>query len=325
MQSTPSDPSRHSTQARVYGAPQEPSVIVRQRFDMEFNDFMIDPHAWARFSDNDTACLRRLNQATSGLVFSTVLPGLWEYDLRRQAQQILPFLYLGPMGAARDVSFLAREGITMLVAVRDSRSARAHLLDATEAAFKLGIPWVGVDVSDNQHFIQALPHTIRLINNHLTAVANRQMRPHHVHDGSLVAGESSTTGKLLIYCESGNDRSAGVVTAYLMAMYARDVGQAIQILGMRRGSIALSDPLKRMLAAFDDILLAQRQTHLSGGADDSAGLGSTRTTAHHPPGPKRKRSEVDDGDTAMTEMMFPEDGKPTDQRQGNAPFGDASP
>ena len=44
----------------------------------------------------------------------------WQYEQRHQAQQILPFLYLGPVAAARDVDFLQRSGITMVVAVRNT-------------------------------------------------------------------------------------------------------------------------------------------------------------------------------------------------------------
>lgn len=44
----------------------------------------------------------------------------WKYEQRHQAQQILPFLFLGPVTAARDVGFLQSSGITMVLCVRNT-------------------------------------------------------------------------------------------------------------------------------------------------------------------------------------------------------------
>ena len=45
----------------------------------------------------------------------------WKYESRHHAQHVLPYLFLGPITAARDAKFLRDEGITMLLAVRDIR------------------------------------------------------------------------------------------------------------------------------------------------------------------------------------------------------------
>ena len=59
-----------------------------------------------------------LSQVTHGNIIYQNNMIDWKYEQRHQAQRILPFLYLGPVAAARDVAFLQRSGITMVVAVR---------------------------------------------------------------------------------------------------------------------------------------------------------------------------------------------------------------
>ena len=49
----------------------------------------------------------------------------WSYESRRTAQQILPFLYLGPTNVTRDLSLLREKGITMIVSFRNA--AMAHI------------------------------------------------------------------------------------------------------------------------------------------------------------------------------------------------------
>ncbi|EER14054.1 ser/thr/tyr interacting protein, putative [Perkinsus marinus ATCC 50983] len=57
---------------------------------------------------------------------------VWDYDMKREAQEILPNLYLGPFGCARDLDVLRRVGITHIVVVRsveESRFLREKFVD----------------------------------------------------------------------------------------------------------------------------------------------------------------------------------------------------
>lgn len=181
----------------------------------------------------------------------------WKYEQRRMAQQILPFLYLGPMSVAKDRNFLEREGITMVIAVRNTMSAQARLL-GSKAAQELGIRTQMIDVAGNQELIAAFPRAIEAINSHLSEM----YKQHQVRRTNAAAGAhinlQSTPGRVLVFCESGNERSATLVTAYIMAMYATDLVKAIQIVQAQRFAVAFDDSLRNLLLTYEIILKARR-------------------------------------------------------------------
>lgn len=66
-------------------------------------------------------------------------------------------------------------------------------------------------------------------------------------------------GKVLVFCESGNERSAGVVAAYLMEMHEDvDYIKAMQLCQAQRFCVNFDDSMKRLLQGYWDILCAQR-------------------------------------------------------------------
>ncbi|KAL8706797.1 MAG: hypothetical protein Q9201_000223 [Fulgogasparrea decipioides] len=174
----------------------------------------------------------------------------WKYEQRRTAQPILPFLFLGPITAARDSNFLRNNGITLLIAVRDTKSAHAKLL-GSKAAQELGIPHSTVDTAGNQELIAAFPRGIEMINAHLSAMYQESQN-------ISAFNRASTPGKVLVFCESGNERSAAMVVAYVMAMYSMNVIKAIQIVQAQRFAVAFDDSLKMLLQTYDAILHAKR-------------------------------------------------------------------
>lgn len=196
----------------------------------------------------------------------------WTYDMRRSAQPILPFIYLGPSSAAKDRDLIQREGITMLLAVRDGRSAQAFLLNRDKVANELGIESASVDVTGPQELIAAFPRAIKTINDHLLSVYRRQALtdPNH-NDGHITINQGTfKRGKVLVFCESGNERSACVVAAYMMAMYGMDLVNAILMMQLQRFCVALDDPMKHLLQSYQEILQAgrdvgkaRRDTHAS--------------------------------------------------------------
>ncbi|OCL14759.1 phosphatases II [Glonium stellatum] len=170
----------------------------------------------------------------------------WSYERRRQAQMILPFLYLGPMVAAKDKTFLAKEGITMLLAVRPGHTG---MVGAFKAAQEAGVETDIIEVPNHQALIAAFPRAVRKINEHLSSVHHRvQSRP-----------EGPQMGKVLVFCESGNERSAAVVAAYLMEMLDDiDYIKAMQLCQAQRFCVNFDDALKHLLQSYWDILIAKR-------------------------------------------------------------------
>ena len=48
----------------------------------------------------------------------------WTYTMKREAQEIVPGLYLGPYGAAKNLEFLQKNGITDILIVRSADEAQ---------------------------------------------------------------------------------------------------------------------------------------------------------------------------------------------------------
>ncbi|EMC96502.1 hypothetical protein BAUCODRAFT_44632, partial [Baudoinia panamericana UAMH 10762] len=177
----------------------------------------------------------------------------WTYERRREAQMILPYLYLGPMTAAKDEAFLrgdkghagAPGGITMVLGVRQKHSFESKLMTgALRKAQEAGIECHTVDLASNQDLIHNFPQTTALILDHMTRT------PHAT--GGL--------GKVLVVCESGNERSAGVVAAYLMETHTDvDYIKAMQLVQAQRFCANFDDAMKRLLQGYWDILRATRE------------------------------------------------------------------
>ncbi|CAD6580003.1 MAG: hypothetical protein ASARMPRED_009320 [Alectoria sarmentosa] len=254
----------------------------------------------------------------------------WKYEQRRMAQQILPFLYLGPMSAAKDRNFLQGEGITMVIAVRNTMSAQAKLL-GSKAAQELGIDTKMIDVAGNQELIAAFPRAIEAINSHLSAMYQQDQVRRAKAAATGQAHLQSTPGKVLVFCESGNERSATLVTAYIMAMYATDLIKAIQIVQAQRFAVAFDDSLRNLLSTYEIILKAKRDVvqadnrfvgvpggtkdaGASIGNDDGAGKRSKRTFDDT----YDDDMEIDGGNVHLDYGRF-------EMRDGSAPFQDRPP
>ncbi|KAF6813713.1 dual specificity phosphatase [Colletotrichum sojae] len=181
----------------------------------------------------------------------------WSYESRRQAQSILDFLYLGPMSVARDADWVHHNGITLILVVRHSRVAQARLMSVDKVAQSLGIAVEYLDVADNGELIRTFPDVVRKINNHLLEVYRWQALGKQ-ENGMLIDGGNFRGGKVLIVCETGNDRSALVAAAYIMAMYNEPMIKSVQYVSVQRFSANFDEDGKRMLMAYEDILTAQK-------------------------------------------------------------------
>lgn len=185
----------------------------------------------------------------------------WNYADRRTAQPVLDFLFLGPSSIARDRAWLRDNGITMLLAARDARMAEARLMFVDKVAQEMGIHAEHVDVTGNQDLIAALPGVIRSINDHILAVYRRQAQPaaQGENDGGVVVDWGTfKRAKVLIFCETGNERSATIVIAYLMTVFGMDMVQACQFVHYRRFCISMDEDMKWLLQTFEGILSAKK-------------------------------------------------------------------
>jgi hypothetical protein len=256
----------------------------------------------------------------------------WKYEHRRQAQDILSFLWLGPLHAARDRDFLLREGITLMVAIQHKSGLGPKLtMGALRVADELGISKAILEVGSNQDLIALFPSATRIINSHLREMYNRAM---------LNPSGGIKPGKALIFCESGNDKSAAVAAAYLMEnFHGVDFVKACQLCNARRFCCSFDDSVKNYLKSYDDILQARRGVAAASPPPQSPspGVGYVTNplfggTTIHSPTPqsastasiftngKPKRARERDEDDEM--MMEVDDAEDADRFEGRtfAPF-----
>ena len=243
------------------------------------------------------------------------------------AQQILPFLYLGPMSAAKDQNYLQREGITMVIAVRNTMSAQAKLLES-KAAQDLGIDTKMIDVAGNQELIAAFPVAIEAINSHLSAMYQQDQSRLTQAAAVGQAPLQSTPGKVLVFCESGNERSATLVTAYIMAMYSTDLIKTIQIVQAQRFAVAFDDSLRNLLLTYEMMLKAKRDVVQAdsrslgapGGLSDSGA--SMESDNRSTKGSKRRFDATYNDDMEVDGENVHLDYGGFEARDGSAPFQD---
>ncbi|KAK3056754.1 hypothetical protein LTR09_002547 [Extremus antarcticus] len=205
----------------------------------------------------------------------------WTYERRREAQLILPYLFLGPMQSAKDEAWLRKEGITCVLGVRQKGAFESKLMNgALRKAAELGIEHYTVDLAGHQDLIQAFPSTTAHIHNHVAHKLQSTGKP----------------GKVLVFCESGNERSAGVVAAYLMETYEDgDFIKAMQLCQAQRFCVNFDDSMKRLLQGYWDILCARRQVAAQS-IESTAQAGQGATNGNTTAMPKRSLQRDEDED-----------------------------
>ncbi|KAG0633987.1 protein-tyrosine phosphatase-like protein, partial [Tuber brumale] len=249
------------TNVYTAGLPAPPRILIPPpTLHPEVRNF---EHLRPHNSNGGTSNGPQLNSSNGDSDHMITLPGSlmtqttlqdWRYESRREAQQILPHLWLGPLSAARNTAFIEAQNITLLLAVRSSMTAKAKLL----ANQLLGIRYESIDVSGNQELIAQFQHATDIIDEHyLQGLPShiRQKRYSTEHPGHpLPQG-----GRTLLFCESGNERSASVAAAYVMQHLGGSAVQAIQMVQSRRFCVCFDDPMKWLLSSYEPIWMARRQ------------------------------------------------------------------
>lgn len=285
-------------------------------------DNKIFSRATHQFADGDFICPEFFNLASLDGFTRRFKHSQWTYEMRRAPQPILPFLSLGPYLCLRDSELLRSQGFTLLLAIRNRQSAQARLVSGDRAASQLGIQADTIDVLDNQELISAFPRAIRRINDHLAGVDDSS----HPTSSSPMVAHSLPKRKVLVFCESGNERSAAVVIAYIMVMLNLDAVRATHAVQQHRFCVSIEDPMKRILASFESILMAKRDVESAKHANIQSGA----ATLAPPPVPPvllaKKRSFADqqehDTDMADCDMDIDDEGHSPMDRMPRAPFQD---
>ena len=245
----------------------------------------------------------------------------WKYEQRRSAQDITPFLFLGPKTAAQNIDWIRQNGITMMISVRDVHAPKllARLLDPTILPSSIGIQTLTLDLNPSFDLMSKLSSTIKAINNHLEQSC-KSILPSSIEE---------VPAKVLVFCESGNERSAAFVAAYLMVLYGVDAITAVQVVQAQRFCIAIEDNLKLMLHNFQEILQAQRDVATS--LYEAAGIAPTSSVEAQKSlvvesaserVKKRSYDDVYEGDELMEDITPIHNSHSVNGRSGQAPFQD---
>ncbi|KAF8472145.1 hypothetical protein BDZ91DRAFT_791154 [Kalaharituber pfeilii] len=204
----------------------------------------------------------------------------WKYEYRREAQQMVPWLWLGPVAATRNKEWLAARGITLLLAVRSpmtaKRKANGRLRDRRT-------PFAASN--SRPSFDPSAPLTPQSTTT--PSFTNTSPRPPYrgccrqPHHCPLRLPRST-----LVFCESGNEKSAVVVASYLMQHFGASVIQAVQIVQGKRFSVGFDDSMKFALTAYEPIWRSWREVQGVMRSDGRNGAGSNGDTGS---GIKKKR------------------------------------
>ena len=304
-----------ATHDRTYGVPAGPRVFV--------------PPPMLNSAEAESAMSRKFMQAEvntsiNNIEFVRTHTGNWQptpqvldwkYAQRHEAQGILPFLFLGPLAAAKNKAWLVDNQITMVLSVRKTDALMAKVM-APKAPHELGILMAHIDVLGNQQLIGKFQTAIDIINEHLSEKYE-----------AWKANHQNNTGRVLVFCESGNERAAAVVAAYIMAMYNFNAIQAIQSVQAHRFCVSLDDDLRFLLTSYEAILKARRdvkvqdQANGNGNFNQIAAMEDGRRSHLEVPAQTsglRKRKDIFDDEEEMEDAS---DGESSSfRREGSAPF-----
>ncbi|CAG5115790.1 unnamed protein product, partial [Candidula unifasciata] len=157
----------------------------------------------------------------------------WEYSMRREMQEIIPGVFLGPYAVAMKskLEFLKCAGITHIICIRQSIEA-----NFVRPNFLQHFTYLVLDIADSptENIIQHFKETKKFI------------------DRCLAQG-----GKVLVHGNGGLSRSAAVVIAYVMETYSLSYREAVASVRNKRFCISLNDGFLNQLAEYEHIYKAQ--------------------------------------------------------------------
>ncbi|GMK55333.1 hypothetical protein CspeluHIS016_0203890 [Cutaneotrichosporon spelunceum] len=168
---------------------------------------------------------------------SNMLIQEWKYEMRREAQAVLPNLYLGPFQAGTNLERLREKRITHILCLRDSVEARLIF-----PRFPTEFIYLTLDVadSDDQNIISIFPKCREFI------------------DMAMSAG-----GAVLVHCNSGIATSPAIVMGYLMWKFGWDYTLALTFVQSKRYCVS---PASFEVQLREYTAIAQAHRALSSGA-----------------------------------------------------------
>lgn len=194
--------------------------------------------------------LMEQNLQVDGWSFSDQPMMDWNYYMRREMQEVLPGLYLGPYAAANKskLSSLLENGITHIVCIRQDADA-SFVRPNFEDHFK----YLVLNIADSpiENIIQYIPKVCVFL------------------DTCFQSG-----GKALIHGNIGISRSAALTIGYVMQKRNLSYKDAMQLVQQRRFCISPNEGFVQQLREYESIYQASRM--VDGGHQSSKTHSSKR-------------------------------------------------
>ncbi|WVF71536.1 hypothetical protein IAT40_006344 [Kwoniella sp. CBS 6097] len=162
----------------------------------------------------------------------------WKYEMRREAQEILPGLYLGPFQASTNLDKMRLMGITHILCVRDQKEARLIY-----PRFPTEFQYMTLDISDNtdQNLITLFPKC-----------------------RDFIEEAMSMGGTVLAHCNGGIALSPAIVIGYLMWKFSWSAEQATAFVQNKRYCVSTMS-FSNQFKEYEPIQLAQKMVQAAGG------------------------------------------------------------
>lgn len=159
----------------------------------------------------------------------------WQYSMRRNMQEIIPGLFLGPYSVAQknSHSILVEHGITHIVCVRQSLEAqyiKPQFADST-------IIYLTLEIAD---------------------LATESIISHFPKVRQFIDEAIGKNGKVLIHGNNGISRSATLVLAYIMEKFGLNCKDAYKFVKDRRACIKPNEGFVAQLVEYEPIYRARQ-------------------------------------------------------------------
>jgi len=187
----------------------------------------------------------------------------WRYEMRRECQEILPGLLLGPFTVSKQLDNMISLGITHIVCIRDAKEAFS-----VYPRFPDKFQYMVLDVEDNeeQNLIRLFPGAQSFIQQ------------------AIAAG-----GRVLVHCNGGISLSPAFAIMFVMQHFRLSWEDALQYVQNRRYCISPNGGFLTQLKEWESIYRASQA--VAGFSTN----GLTRSVIRR----KRSDEEEEDGDFAQ--------------------------
>jgi len=154
----------------------------------------------------------------------------WKYEMRRECQEILPGLLLGPFQASKSLEILQKLSISHIVCIRDLKEAFS-----VKPRYPELFSYLVLDVQDNeeQNLIRVFPQAKTFI------------------DNAIAKG-----GRVLVHCNGGISLSPAFVIMFVMQHYRISWEEALHYVQNRRYCISPNSGFITQIKEYEPIYRA---------------------------------------------------------------------